>query len=773
MQKTIRMNLIGKILCHLSLTFLFSTPIQTRLFSTNLQEIIETIRQKGISLADISPRNNITISTNFRPLVTLQCDSSQFVAQVQNHWNLYTTIQFEKSAIPPLYVNPNCDSFFYRHFRWTPESWNMLEHEEPAKQFSFEMINFDIIEKPLYIITNETNSHTPHNMFFSESSDAILFMSYTLSHFYEKFQSVRFKLVVNNEQWPQAQIGPCFVALEPLTLIKTSLHTFGLHLINNAVQCNENKLVRLHQQTPSTFALHFPKGKLTNIVPLYRKYKEYIRHTNKPDVLDFQWSTNTDTGYTLLIQVGTPLTSPPKIWWIHRQSDSLLGYHDNFFEPEHLRTSQIIHSFARNNCHYYPEGLYVKMPEVKYLTQNVIERNYTMQSWPLPTKTINTPDKPHEYCKPRLGALENGLNQANRLLENSLEIKHLNTCNTNYQTLKTAREDHTNYHQNAIAALPLLKHDILSYDYVTADTFHTQLVPQHLKKSQLQIALNEQLHLLNTLWGNMQPRVRTLQTKLFLYHTYRNQKLFFLQEKQFYSNTLYTFAIYKQRILNAQHMAIQQLNEITHLRNYFMALMKTIQRYFQTIYLLKLAQIMVQTLKHNQLLQANILYKHTIVNGEIISHPVKRKVDFFINHLTTATTAQFQNTINNLAASKKRHNIQRNTPHMLRTTTHTASTLNAIPFLVQSTTQTHTDNTIFLSKHTRQNTTAQITRELTSTVPLYANNFASLTPYPLTSQKISHTKSEVSLASSITPRGYRPLHHFLPIIAILPVLITK
>ena len=166
MQKTTRMNFIGKILCHLSLTLLFSTPMQTRQFSTNLQEFIGTIRQKGISLADISPRNNITISTNFRPLVTLQCDASQFVAQVQNHWNLYTTTKFSKSAIPPLYVNPDCDSFFHRHFRWTPESWNMLEHEEPAKHFSFEMINFDIIEKPLYIIMNETNSHTPHNMFF-------------------------------------------------------------------------------------------------------------------------------------------------------------------------------------------------------------------------------------------------------------------------------------------------------------------------------------------------------------------------------------------------------------------------------------------------------------------------------------------------------------------------------------------------------------------------------------------------------------------------------
>jgi len=773
LQKITRMNFIDKILWHLSLTFLFSTSMQTRQLSTNLQEFIGTIRQKGISLADISPRNNITISTNFRPLVTLQCDSNQFVAQVRNHWNLYTTIKLSKSVIPPLYVNPDCDSFFYRHFRWTPESWNILEHEEPAKHFSFEMINFDIIEKPLYIIMNETKSHTPHNMFFSESSDEILFVSYALSYFYEKFQSVRFKLVVNNEHWPQAQIGPCFVALERLPLIKTSLHTFGLHLINNPIQCNENKLVRLHQQTPSTFALHFPKGKLTNIVPLYRKYKEYIRQTDKLDVLDFQWSTNTDTGYTLLIQVGTQLTSPPKIWWIHRQSNSLLGYHDNFFALEYLRTSQIIHSYARNNRHYYAESLYVKILEVKYLTQNVIERNYTTQSWSLPTKTINTPDKPHEYCKPRLEALENGLNQANRFLEDRLEIKHLNICNTNIHTLKTAREDHTNYHQNAIAALPLLKHDIFSYDYVTADTFHTQLVPQHLKETQLQIALNEQLSLLNTLWSNMQPRVRILQTKLFLYHTNRNQKLFFSQEKQFYSNTLYAFAIYKQRILNAQHMAIQQLNEITYLRNYFMVLMKNIQRYFQTIFLLKLTQIMVKTLKHNQLLQPHILYKHTIVNGELISHPVKQKVDFFINHLTTATTAQFQNTTNNVFVSKKRQKTQWNTPHIIRTAGHTVSTFNAIPFLVQSTIHMHTNNTIFLNKHTKQNTTAQITRELTSTASLYANNFASLTVYPSTSRKISRTKSEVSLASPTTLRGHRSFHHFLHIIAILQVLITK
>jgi len=599
--------------------------MQTRQFSTNLQEFTGTLRRKGIFLDDISPRNRINISTTFKPLVTLRCDTSQFVAQVQRNWNLYNSIRSLKPAIPPLYVNPECDSFFYRHFRWTPESWNILEHTEAAKHFSFEMINFDIIEKPLYIIPNETNSSKPHNMFFSESSDAILFMSYTLSYFYEKFRFVRFKLFVNNDHWPQAQTGPCFVALERLPLIKIPLHTFGLHLIDNPIQCKEDKLVRLNQKTPSTFVLHFPKGKLTNLVPLYRKYKEYIKQTKNLDVLDFQRSTSTDTGYTLLIHVGTKLKNPPKIWWIHRQSNSLLGYHDNFFAPEYLRTSQVIHSYARNNRHYYAEGLYVKIPDAKYLAQNVVERNYTIQSWPLPTQETNTPDKPHEYCKPRLGALENSLNQVNHFLEDSLEIKTLNICNTNLHTFKTTQEDHAKYQQHAIAALPLLKHDILSYDDRTLDPFHARPVPQHLKETQLQIDLTEQLSLLNTHGLICNLNFKHYKPNCFFITRIAIKNFFFYRKTSIIqsSDTLYTFAIYKQRTLNAQKLVTQQLNEITYLRNYFMVVMKSIQRYFQTIYLLKLTQIMINKLKHNQLLQPHIMYKHTITNGEITSSPVK------------------------------------------------------------------------------------------------------------------------------------------------------
>ena len=605
--------------------------------------------QNGILLEEIPSQQKLNISTTFQPLVTLQCDTKNFVSQIQRNWKLYTSTKWPTPATPPLYVKPDCNSFLYRHFRWTPESWNMLEHKASAKNFDFEMLNFDIIEKPLYIITDEIGLTEPHDMFFSEASDTIAFISYTLSHFYETYQSIRFKLVTKDKHWPQTQTGSCFVALKRLPLIKTPLHTFGSHIINNPTQCVEAKLVRLHKISTSTFALDFPRGKLINQVPLFRNYDRYIEQTGHLDVLDFQWSTPEDTGYTLLIEVGPRLRHPPKIWWILRQSDSLLGYHDNFFAPEYLRISQVIYSYARGRKHDYADELYVKSPDTKYLRQNVIETNYTLQSWLLPQHENNFPEITHEYCKTRLGPPEHNLIEANKFLDNPSQTENLRICKNNAKIPQSTQRDRLEYHQKAITAFPTMNYDIFSYDTRLDNHYSEHFLPLKLNTAPLQRALNDEKNLLNMIWTNMKPKIQTLQMKRFLHHIYNNERLFFRAERQIYddsSNPHTKYFIHWGKEVKAEKLVTLLLNEIIYIRNYLTVVRTSIQNYFQTMYLLTLTQLAMSTLKQNQSLQPHTLYQHILTNGELISSPVKRNAAFFTTTSESIFTSSLWGTTN-------------------------------------------------------------------------------------------------------------------------------
>ena len=379
---------------------LFNTKIQAEFISTEPFTIINHIDPAHDILTNIPLHNRHNVTQKFSPLITLQCDSENFVSQIQREWTRYTSQIQARPPIPPLYVRPECNSFYYRHFQWTPEFWNRLEHSPTAKQFSFEMIYFQIIDKPLYVIRNTNHTSLPHNMYLFDSSDTILFISKVISHFYELYQFVKFKLQITDNASPQMQREPCFVALERLPNIKLPLHTFGTSNIPDPQQCSEERLVRIRQTAPLAFLVEFPQGQVKNLVPIIRNYKIYKQTTGHPDVLDFQWSNPSHKSFLLQIEVGQRLTTNPKLWWVHRQSSSVLGCHDNVFAPESLRTSQVVNSYARGQYHYYADGLYVTLPDVNYLFQNVTEHNYILQKWPLPTQTENRPLNRSTTCAP-------------------------------------------------------------------------------------------------------------------------------------------------------------------------------------------------------------------------------------------------------------------------------------------------------------------------------------------------------------------------------------
>jgi len=142
-------------------------------------------------------------------------------------------------------------------------------------------------------------------------------------------------------------------------------------------------------------------------------------------------------------------------------------------------------------------------------------------------------------------------------------------------------------------------------------------------------------------------------------------------------------------------------------------------------------------------------------------------VNFFTSHLTTATTAQLQNTTKNIFVIETRQETKQSISRTTRISGHAILTINTTPFQKQL--ATYTNNAILLNNQTSQSTLAQATTDLTSTVSHYAHNFASLAVYSSTPRKTSHKKTVENFASPITTKCYRSFDHYLLVISILQV----
>ena len=596
--------------------------IQAGLISRESSTIISKIDPGHDILINIPIRKRHNVTQKFPPLVTLQCDSEHFVSQIRRDWTQYTDQIQARPSILPLYLRPECDSFHYRHFQWTPEYWNRLKHLPAAKQFSFEMIYFDITDKPLYVIRNANHSSLSHNMYLFDSSDTILFISKVISYFYELYQFVKFRLQINDSFSPQMQREPCFVALERLPNIKLPLHTFGTRSIPNPHQCSEERLVRFRQTSPSAFLVEFPQGQVQNLVPIIRNYKVYKETTGHPDVLDFQWTNPHHKSFLLQIEVGQRLTANPKLWWIHRQSSSVLGYHDNFFAPESLRTSQVVYSYARGRYHYYANGLYVTLPNVNYLLQNVTERNYTLQKWPLPERTENRPLNLSTVCSPHIGSFERALIKATTLLPNNQQLANINFCQHTASDLLSLPFSRQTYHEQALTENPHFSPTFYSYyddptPFKELDTF-------------TQIVFNHEVSILTPLWQNIHSKILQLHQKLNSFHYFFTRSSYYSAERRIYSHdtNMKFFSLAWAHEIDNRDKATQNLNELNHLVNYFAVTLPSIRQRFRALYLLKLRNTVLPILRNYSLLRPGILYKHIFTNGRLHSIPYKRNRHF-------------------------------------------------------------------------------------------------------------------------------------------------
>ena len=483
------------------------------------------------------------------------------------------------------------------------------------------MIYLQLVKKRLYIIYTENEFEEPHDLHYFNSSDTIALISRIIAYFYEHFTFVKFKLFSRTRKSDREFRGNCYFSAKKFPLIKQVLQTSVTtqHVINTP--CDEEKLIRMFTIDSSHYMVTFPKNKITNEVPELRNVHQYVEQIQHNYALDFQWSDPTDTGYNLEIEIGEKLSYIPRTWWIQEQSDSLLGFHKNFFLPKYFQTIQTTYSYARNSRHYFAEGFYVKKTGEKYFRQHIREHTPAIASWLIPTQQINIKHPPNVYFKPHLGNLEMLLPKVLEIIERSPHIEQISQCQNYTEAFHTIQQERSNYHQTILDQETQLLPNIYSYE----QTPHVQSDHQtnNIAQANLQRRIDDKAHLFSLLWKNVHPHILNLENNLLTYYFERNEQIRLEAEKRLYMTFTYQRTWVDARISDARSNKRRAYAQLLHDSNYFSAIIPAIHQKFREMYAMTLQHKAIRLLRHSRHLQPYVLYQHIIKSDSVKSYPLK------------------------------------------------------------------------------------------------------------------------------------------------------
>ena len=585
-------------------------------FSTNLHQLERKIRAFTSNLHQIPANAQQNITIPFKPLNTFACDTQNFQKQTTNYWQKYTSLITDNTPGKRTQFSPDHHSYYFKKILWSPDEWTTIAHNHIAREQDFEMIYLQFVKKPLYVIYNEYGYTDPHNLHYADSGDTTTLISRIVAYFYEHFTFVKFKLFTNLSKTLGEFRGLCYLSANKFPLIKEVLLTSQTTQYEIKTPCNEDRLVRLHTLNSKTYIATFPKTKISNEVPQVRNIQQYEQQIGYNYVLDFQWSTLTDQGFALYIELGEKLTYLPRIWWIQEQSNSLLGFHKNFFLPEYLQTIQTTYSYARNMRHYYAEGFYAKKPGVKYLRQNVDEYTPVITSWPIPSQTINQKHPRNTYFKPHRGNLETTLSKIFQIVTRPPHIAQISICQNYTENFRTIQNERSNYHQNLNEQQPPLLSHIYSYKQKSLATNNDQ--GNNVKQANLQRRIDDKAQLSRLLGNNVQSHMSNLEHNLLTYQFESSEETRLNIEKRIH-HKIWTDYATTQAHSKAQYAYAQLLYEINHLS----AVIPTLHKTFREMYAMILQHKAIRLLRNDQQLPPHILYQHIINSDSITTTPLK------------------------------------------------------------------------------------------------------------------------------------------------------
>ena len=622
---------------HILWTLLLAFTL-ARQYATTLQPLLDALQKTGSTVVDLPSHQQTTMTDNVPPLVVLPCDLINFHRNIQQDWQLFAAEIDARPIISPLNVNPDCNCFNYRNIKWRPDGWTIIEHNFSAKQYEFEMIYLELIEQLHYTISSVEGHRTPYILYFLDVSDTSAYISYVISYFYERFQFVKFQLFYRHYNWKPEYKGPCYLGLDRLPLIKKIHFTIGCNYSIIPYKCYGKALTRVYRTTKTIYSVTFPNRLMRNVIPQMLKPLIYIKLTGSREVLFSKWSSKTDPGYELKIEVGDELSSIPKTWWIHEQSNSLLGYHKNFFAPDYLQTTKTVYSYARGNRHHYANGMYAKKPGVTYLRQQVTEHRPTTHSWPLPDLNWRCKLQQKRYCSPYLGDLEYHMLRALHTLKESDSVQHLcANYTTNFTSLQQIKMD---YHQTAIERYSILHHTIFSFNHSLEPFLHGPLSTYTLDIKRLQNQLKDRIALRNLAGSNVQPKYAQLLKSVFLTEFIKETYTRYTFE-HFKYNDLPTRFINQEQRFYYQHVVNIYHNNLVTMLFYFKIMRLSMYEQYMHTYAIKHTLQIIQHLQKTFTLQANIIYRHSFTHDKFFSTPIARiLLPTHLNLLAVVRTTQ-------------------------------------------------------------------------------------------------------------------------------------
>ena len=174
-------------------------------------------------------------------------------------------------------------------------------------------------------------------MYYSKDADALIFASYAVNSFFERYINITYRLHTTLADAQLAQISkPCYIEIRDLPKLKSVSYTNTSSNLdaNNMSECNPEAWTTVTMLSQNLYEANFPNGEL---IPISPKNARDNRVYYKRRTTNSLWLAEPLYWLVLRIQTGAPLSVIRKSVWLLPISNSHIFVHKYLFAPLVLR----------------------------------------------------------------------------------------------------------------------------------------------------------------------------------------------------------------------------------------------------------------------------------------------------------------------------------------------------------------------------------------------------------------------------------------------------
>ena len=223
-----------------------------------------------------------------------------------------------------------------------------LEHRTDIPNSIFE--TYILVSRPGSTFTiNNLHEGPDTTITFPRDADAILFSFHTLVSFFERHESIIWRLYTQEATPPLHEaIKPCYVELKDLPRIKSARYTNATSNLdaNEIRECNLKQWARVNLIEPNVFQVAFPSGRLTTFARR-NPHNNRISY-RREDATTTSQALRIPFWYVLRIQTGNPLPRIGKSLWLLHWANAHTLDHTHLFASPSLRPQHTSIGYTRD-----------------------------------------------------------------------------------------------------------------------------------------------------------------------------------------------------------------------------------------------------------------------------------------------------------------------------------------------------------------------------------------------------------------------------------------